>query len=258
MAHDFVLTPGCSNPHEMAVIAIMYQNEDDLRAALAAGADADASVTSGNFIPMLSYAAAHGYVRSCEVLVAAGANVNARARDDSWPDGVGFSALQSALGDLTDAHEACARILLQAGADPNTPFSSLPGSQTTWSCVALHFVIPSSGQRVVQMLIEHGADLELKNSQGRTALQLAIFNNERKIALTLLRAGAAAKASRRHEIRDTNAALSDFMADMINDGGWNARVQRHRDRLLGVVSRLRLPHDVNVAILGFWSPPGGH
>lgn len=110
------------------------------------------------------------------------------------------------------------------------------------------------------MLIEEGADLELKDSDGLTALQVAMWRNERKVVLTLLRAGAAAKVSRRREIRNENAALSDFMADMINDGGWIARVQRHRDRLLGVISHCvpRLPHDVNVAILGFWSPPGGH
>ncbi|KAH8099132.1 spectrin binding protein [Aureococcus anophagefferens] len=90
--------------------------------------------------------------------------------------------------------------------------------------------------------------------------EVAMWRNERKVVLTLLRAGAAAKVSRRREIRNENAALSDFMADMINDGGWIARVQRHRDRLLGVISHCvpRLPHDVNVAILGFWSPPGGH
>ena len=248
------------NPHDMAVKAIVNKNEDDMRAALAAGADADASVptSSGYFFPMLNFAAAQGHIGSCELLVAAGANVNARARKDPWPHGVGISALQSALSDLSDAHVACARILLQAGVDPNEPFSSLPDSQHTWFCSALQWTIRDSQHRTVQMLIEHGADLELKNSQGRTALQLAILFNERKLALTLLRAGAAAKASRRREITDENAALSDFMADMINDGGWNARVQRHRDRLLGVVSRLRLPHDVNVAILGFWSPPGGH
>ena len=115
-----------------------------------------------------------------------------------------------------------------------------------------------SKQKALQLLIEKGASLELKNSLGVTGFYMALFEGKREIALTLLRAGAVMKVMRRHQINDTNEALHDFLADVISDGGWAARVQRHRDRLLGVISRcVRLPHDVKVSILGFWSPPGG-
>ena len=122
----------------------------------------------------------------------------------------------------------------------------------------LHAAIISSQQKKVQLLIESGASLELKNSLGTTGFHVALVEGNREIALALLRAGAVMKVMRRHQINDTNAPLHDFLADVISDGGWAARVQRHRDRLLGVISRcVRLPHDVQVSILGFWSPPGG-
>ncbi|EGB09154.1 hypothetical protein AURANDRAFT_5402, partial [Aureococcus anophagefferens] len=76
--------------------------------------------------------------------------------------------------------------LLRAGA----PFSSMPGIQQAWSCPALQWAIKDSQPRAVQMLIEEGADLELKDSDGLTALQVAMWRNERKVVLTLLRAGA--------------------------------------------------------------------
>ena len=122
----------------------------------------------------------------------------------------------------------------------------------------LHAAIMKSKQKALQLLIENGASLELKNSFGVTGFYMALFEGKREIALRLLRAGAVMKVMRRHQINDTNAPLHDFLADVISDGGWAARVQRHRDRLLGVISHcVRLPHDVKVSILGFWSPPGG-
>ena len=99
--------------------------------------------------------------------------------------------------------------------------------------------------------------METENRFG-TALLHALALGKRKTALMLLRAGAAMKVLRRRDITDTNETLHDFLADVISNGGWERHVQRHRDRLLGVISHcVRLPHDVKVTILGFWSPPGG-
>ena len=110
---------------------------------------------------------------------------------------------------------------------------------------------------MVQLLIEKGALLETEDGTG-TALSNALGLGKRKTALTLLRAGAAMKVLHRRDITDTNEALHDFLADVISKGGWERHVQRHRDRLLGVISHcVRLPHDVKVTILDFWSPPGG-
>jgi hypothetical protein len=47
------------------------------------------------------------------------------------------------------------------------------------------------------------------------------------------------------------------MIDIIDTGGWNARVERHRRPLMSILSNLALPHDALRVILSFWSPPGG-
>ena len=258
---------------EAAKRAVIEDDVDALRAALAAGADPEATVEvtvlnpAGpinvlNAVPLLNLAASHGHLDICELLVAAGANVNALTVDEN----LAFPTLVGTLAGSSDKHLACMRYLLEAGADPDGQII-LPqlannitptGESSPFTSSILHAAIINSKQKALQLLIEKGASLELKNSLGTTGFHIALVQGKREIALTLLRAGAAMKVLRRHQIDDTNAPLHDFLADVISDGGWAARVQRHRDRLLGVISRcVRLPHDVKVSILGFWSPPGG-
>ena len=45
---------------------------------------------------------------------------------------------------------------------------------------------------------------------------------------------------------------------IIDAGGWERVVERHRRPLMSILSRLALPHDALSVILSFWSPPGGH
>ena len=240
--------------------AVVDNDVDALRAALAAGADPEVTipVPAGpnsvlSAVPLLNLAASHGHLDICELLVAAGANVNALTVGEN----LALPTLVSTLAGSSDKHFACMRYLLEAGADPDGRVINSVGSSSFTSFI-LHLAIINSQQKALQLLIEKGASLELKNSLGTTGFHIALVQGNREIALTLLRAGAAMKVLRRHQINDTNAPLHDFLADVISDGGWAARVPRHRDRLLGVISRcVRLPHDVQVSILGFWSPPGG-
>ncbi|KAH8047848.1 hypothetical protein JL722_12869 [Aureococcus anophagefferens] len=81
--------------------------------------------------------------------------------------------------------------------------------------------------------------------------------SHREVALTLLRAGAAITALRAAWITPENKALHDYMIDVLHDGGWNARVERHRRPLMSILSNLALPHDALRVVLSFWSPPGG-
>ena len=248
---------------EAAKRAVMEADVDALRAALAAGADPEVTIPSPDgelsAVPLLNLAAAPGHLRMCELLVAAGANANALTVGEN----LALPTLVSTLAGSSDKHLACMRYLLEAGADPDGQIIlPLPNNITVesppFTSPILHAAVMKSKQKALQLLIEKGASLELKNSLGVTGFYMALFEGKREIALTLLRAGAVMKVMRRHQINDTNEALHDFLADVISDGGWAARVQRHRDRLLGVISHcVRLPHDVKVSILGFWSPPGG-
>ncbi|KAH8057970.1 hypothetical protein JL722_6514 [Aureococcus anophagefferens] len=100
--------------------------------------------------------------------------------------------------------------------------------------------------------------MEARTQQGSTPLRIAIAAGQREAALTLLRAGAAIAALRRAEITPENGALHDYMVDIIDTGGWDAKVERHRRPLMSILSNLALPHDALLTILSFWSPPGGH
>ena len=254
-------------PTISAINAITNEDDDALRAALAAGADPNASMAPPPyFIPLIQWCAAKGLSGMCTLLVAAGADVHAPAGSTLEVDqGLGMSSLAKAIAGeshehvVTDANVACVRILLEAGADPNTRII-INGRQELF-IFPLHLAISKKSDKMVKLLIEHGAGLELRQADGATGLLNAIRLNEGKIALTLLRAGAVPKVLRRRNIRDENEALSDFIVDMINYGGWIPHVQRHRGILLGIISRFsiwnRLPHEVLGTILDFWSPPGG-
>ena len=174
--------------------AIKGNDEAALRDAIRRGADVNGMVpcdneatgTSGHF-PLLCLAASEEAAGLCEILLAAGADLNLRA--------------------------------------------------TTNGALALH-------------------DAALTGNVACT-LRLAIVEGHREVALTLLRAGAAITALRRAEITPENGALHDYMVDIMDKGGWNARVERHRRPLMSILSNLALPHDALVVVLSFWSPPGG-
>ena len=58
------------------------------------------------------------------------------------------------------------------------------------------------------------------------------------------------------ELNERNLNLNDYMIDIVNDGGWDARAEKHQTLLLGVVSRcVQLPPEVMMSIVSFWSLP---
>jgi hypothetical protein len=99
--------------------------------------------------------------------------------------------------------------------------------------------------------------VSIRLHHGFTPLRLAIIKGQREVALTLLRAGAPITVLPTKLIKPENEALQDHMIDIIDTGGWNARVERHRRPLMSILSNLALPHDALVVVLSFWSPPGG-
>ena len=227
--------------------AIKGNDEAALRDAIRRGVDVNEMIPCHNkrsgalgFTPLLSLAAYNGRAGICEILLAEGADANIGSTTN------GGRALHNAA---YNGSTACVRLLLRAGADPN--------SRSNSSMTPLHIASQHGRVDTAKLLIAAAANLEARTRRGNTPLRSAIRYGQREVALTLLRAGAAVTALRAAWIKPENEALHDYMIDIIHDGGWNARVERHRRPLMSILSNLTLPHDALRVIFSFWSPPGG-
>mmetsp|Transcript_4498 Transcript_4498/g.15110 ORF Transcript_4498/g.15110 Transcript_4498/m.15110 type:complete len:113 (-) Transcript_4498:25-363(-) len=108
----------------------------------------------------------------------------------------------------------------------------------------------------VKLLIQRGANVELKDGSGFTPLACAVVDNRRNKALFMLRAGARPQALLYGFVTPRNCDINDYMINILNDGGWAARAQKHQDACLRVVSRCApLPRDVMLSIVSYWSLP---
>jgi ankyrin repeat protein len=118
----------------------------------------------------LSGAAFHGHWRLCQFLIENGADVK---RSD--PE-TGETALHSAVSSARPGHELVARVLLAAGADPNC--ATKPGPETgafmrdcrTRGETPLHRAAAFCSEEAVQMLIDAGARLDVKDVNGDSPL----------------------------------------------------------------------------------------
>ena len=192
---------------------------------------------------LLYEAATRGSVNLCEVLLAAGADVQIRETERG---GIPLHAVAS------HGNVARARLLLAAaGANINT--RTQPRGLTP-----LHVACQHGYTRMATFLIAAGATIAAKSQNATTPLRAALRRGHRTLVLTLLRAGAPLTVLRSKQINPENSALHDYMLEIIDSGGWDARVERHRRPLMSILSRLALPHDALSVVLSFWSPPGGH
>jgi hypothetical protein len=221
--------------------AIVANDGAALRDAIRRGANVNGMVpwnpyawgARGHY-PLLSSAAFEGRAGICEILLAEGADVN-----------IGVALHSAAFGGFT----ACLRLLLRAGADVN--------ARANDGGTPLHIACHYGRVHAVELLILAGANTEARTRLGTTPLRVALKFGQREVALTLLRAGAAITVLPTKCIEPKNRALQDHFVDILHDGGWNARVERHRRPLMSILSNLALPHDALCVILSFWSPPGG-
>ena len=146
----------------------------------------------------------------------------------------------------------CLRELLDAGADVNRRDFS--------GTTALHYACkePIGQVEIVKLLIQRGASasLDVKDLDGHTPLGLSVAANQLNFALTLLRAGAKMQILKHRWLSPKNRDLNDYMIDIVNEGGWAARVRKHEDACLRVVSRcVRLPRDVMLSVASYWPLP---
>ena len=145
-----------------------------VRSLLEAGVDPD--VAQGDGLSALHLAAQQGHLKIADLLIGAGAMVEARTRIG------GYTPLHVASG---GAYLAVVQRFLGAGADASA-------TTTTTGVTALHLAAKSlNGERVVRVLLERGAPVDaVESSSGQTALMFAAAYGREASISELLSHGA--------------------------------------------------------------------
>lgn len=198
---------------------LAVRHPDAVRLLLAHGADPNARDTGDNALP-LHFAAGGGYVESVRALLDAGSEVQG-AGDAHRMDAIGWATVFGV------AHRDVVDLLVERGArhhvftaialgdvdllrrivadDPDAIKRRLSASEQEQT--ALHYVVaPADGlvggmfrtgdhYRTLDALIDLGADLEARDSKGRTPLAVAMLRGDREAMRRLHAAGAREPAS---------------------------------------------------------------
>ena len=152
--------------------AAMRQDADAVRGLIARGGDPDAA--HGDGMSALHWAARHGDVESVELLLHAGADVEARTRLG------GHTPLHVAS---RSAQAAVVAALLEAGADAT--------AITSTGATALHFAAGSGAAGAIAALLDHGADADVREPVwGQTPLMFAAGGARTGAIAVLLARGA--------------------------------------------------------------------
>ncbi len=131
----------------------------------------------------LHFACDEGKADVVKVLIARGADVNAQNVYRFTP----LHVICSGWGNV-----ACARLLLEAGANPDLKESNAGMTPLLWAAA-------KANTELVKLLLAHGADTEIRNNEGSTALETVKINyaysaNESKKAVIGMLEKAARKA----------------------------------------------------------------
>ncbi len=157
--------------------AAMHRDAAAVKALLTEGGDVNAA--QGDGMTALHWAARNGDVDLVQMLVYAGANVQATTRLG------GYTPLHMAA---KDGRAAVVEALLKAGADPKTPTSS--------GATALMLAAAAGNTDALTALLNHGADVNARESaKGETALMFAAAYGRVDAVKLLLRHGADTKAT---------------------------------------------------------------
>lgn len=169
-----------NSPEESLHIATVNERLDEVRALIAAGVDVNArhaTLMSGSSMETpLHLAATYGLVKPAEILIAAGANLE-------MLDGMELTPLMSACAFGGPEGSRIAMLLMDAGADVR--FVREDDEMT-----ALKFAAKACEPRVIQALIDRGADVDGPSGTDQTALMLAARGNNVPAIEVLIRNGA--------------------------------------------------------------------
>jgi ankyrin repeat protein len=151
----------------------------------------DVNVKDKEGLTPLHCAAYEGYEDIAALLLARGADVNARTASDPRPDSIPWERdLGFRLGpSVTPLHEAVAGwdpnvvgLLLAHGAEVNASDES--------GDTPLHYAAARTGRKVAEVLIAAGADVNARNKDGTTPLAIALRRGNVETARALIAAEA--------------------------------------------------------------------
>ena len=177
-------------------------------ALLDAGADASRGHPRGE-TPLMA-AARTGRVDAVRVLLEHGVDPNAR---DAYQQ---QTALMWAAA---EGHLDVVDVLLDAGADPNLKARvsalderSINADFPTGGFIALTWAARNGDDAIVRRLVAAGADLDLVNGDGASAMMIAIVNDRFDIAVLLLELGAGVGDGSLYYAVEMRDATSDWFA----------------------------------------------
>jgi ankyrin repeat protein len=171
-----LLVCACAPKFPPIVDAGMQGDDPQLRAMLSNGTPVDQPGPEGS--TALYWAALHGRTSTVQLLLDAGANPSARTLRNSTP-------LEVAVG---GKHPDVIRLLVDADAEIDVQSDDQGTSPL--------MIAASSGQTdVVRLLVSRGANPNLKNRAGQTALFSAVKEDQSEIVAILIKAGADVNAA---------------------------------------------------------------
>ncbi|WP_353280817.1 ankyrin repeat domain-containing protein [Wolbachia endosymbiont (group B) of Cyclophora punctaria] len=158
-------------------IAVSKQDLEMMRFLIENGADVN--IEDFFRLPPIYYAVTKGTTEMIELLIDKGASISGYF---SYAD-----KKRTLVGWVIDKNSPeKVEVLLKHGASPNGKFDLLAYSQN--SC--LHAAIEKNYSRIVELLIEYRANVNVQNEQGQTPIYLAISSKRPKIIKLLYDNGA--------------------------------------------------------------------
>ncbi|KAJ5663216.1 hypothetical protein N7507_003947 [Penicillium longicatenatum] len=115
----------------------------------------------------LALAAEQGHKRVVQILLENDAELNSK---DKTRDIEGLTPLARALKDGIDEYDTIIQSLLEYGAD----WESVPSGTLSDPMPALHWAVYRNKEDIIQLLLERGAEIDSKYSDGETPLTIAV------------------------------------------------------------------------------------